>query len=61
MNATQATLTCPSCSVQQTAEIPTDACVPFYKCQACGETIQAKQGDCCVFCSYGDQACPLKK
>lgn len=55
----QATLTCPLCNAKQTAEIPSDACVPFYKCDKCGKVIKAKDGDCCVFCSYGSEKCPL--
>ena len=61
METAQATLTCPVCGSKETAAIPTDACVPFYKCESCGELIKAKEGECCVFCSYGDQNCPLKK
>lgn len=56
----QATLTCPMCKAEQIAEIPSDSCVPFYKCGKCGQLIKAKAGDCCVFCSYGSKKCPLK-
>jgi len=56
-----ATLTCPNCGHKQTGEIPTTACVPFYICGGCGETIKAQGEDCCVFCSYADKQCPLKK
>ncbi len=57
---TQATLTCPLCAAVQAAEIPTGSCMPFYKCQKCNKLIKAKDGDCCVFCSYGNKKCPLK-
>lgn len=53
-------LTCPKCKHQQQIPIPTNSCVPFYECQGCGRQIEAKEEDCCVFCSYGDQPCPLK-
>lgn len=53
------TLTCPHCGATQRAEIPQDRCVPFYVCASCDKTVQAKAGDCCVFCSYGDRKCPV--
>lgn len=55
------TLTCPKCGHKQQGEIPTTACVPFYICEGCKETIKAQGEDCCVFCSYADKQCPLKK
>lgn len=56
-----ATLTCPECGHKQKGEIPTTSCVPFYVCEGCKETIKAQGEDCCVFCSYADKQCPLKK
>lgn len=53
-------LTCPKCSTKQRKEIPLNACVPFFLCNSCKETIVAKDVDCCVFCSYSDRQCPLK-
>ena len=55
-----ARLTCPRCGHIQEETIPTTSCVPFYVCGGCGQTIQAKGEDCCVFCSYADRPCPLK-
>jgi|GEM_PF-1677836 len=54
-----ATLTCPKCGHQQKGEIPDSSCIPFYVCDGCKETIQAKEDDCCVLCSYADKACPV--
>lgn len=56
-----ATLTCPKCGHKQQEEIPEASCVPFYICNGCKETIKAQGEDCCVFCSYADKKCPLKK
>lgn len=56
-----ATLTCPKCGHKQQGDIPTTSCVPFYVCDACKATIKAEGEDCCVFCSYADKKCPLKK
>jgi hypothetical protein len=38
--------------------MPTDACVAFYGCKNCGETLKPLPGSCCVFCSYGSVPCP---
>ena len=52
------TVTCPECKSIQKMEIPTNMCIPFYKCEGCEKVISAKEG-CCVFCDYGDKACPV--
>lgn len=54
----QSTITCPKCGYQATETMPTDACVYLYDCKRCGAQLKPKHGDCCVFCSYGDAACP---
>lgn len=51
-------LTCPACGHQSAETMPTDACLYFYVCKGCGLSIRPKQGDCCVFCSYGSVPCP---
>lgn len=38
--------------------MPTDACQYFYECEKCKQVLKPKQGDCCVYCSYGSVACP---
>lgn len=52
------TLTCPECGHRKTETMPTDACQFFYDCEGCGAVLKPLSGDCCVFCSYGDVACP---
>lgn len=54
----ESTLTCPECGHQRTEIMPEDACQWFYQCTGCGVLLRPKQGDCCVFCSYGTVACP---
>lgn len=54
----RSTLTCPHCGHQATETMPTDACQYFYDCRGCGVVLKPKPGDCCVFCSYADVACP---
>ena len=52
------TITCPACGHRASETMPTDACVFFYVCKGCGTRLKPKEGDCCVFCSYGDVPCP---
>lgn len=54
----QTTITCPICKGTEIETMPTDACQWFYECKCCGELLNPKQGDCCVFCSYGSVPCP---
>jgi hypothetical protein len=54
----RSTLTCPLCGHRETETMPTDACQYFYDCKGCGKMLKPLSGDCCVFCSYGDVACP---
>lgn len=52
------TLLCPHCAHKQSFEMPTDACQFFLECLGCHTVLRPKAGDCCVFCSYGDEPCP---
>lgn len=52
------TLTCPKCGGVSEETMPTDACQFFYDCRHCGAVLRPLKGDCCVFCSYSDVACP---
>ncbi len=54
-------VTCPKCGSATTARMPKDACVYFWECPACGVVIRPNDGDCCVYCSYGDVPCPPKQ
>jgi hypothetical protein len=56
--ALKSVITCPECGHAQTEEMPENACVYFYTCRSCGETLSPRKGDCCVFCSFGSVACP---
>ncbi len=51
-------ITCYKCNYKAVETMPTNACQWFYQCQGCGAVIKPKQGDCCVFCSYGSIPCP---
>ena len=52
------TIVCPNCGHRETETMPTNACWYFYDCKGCGALLKPKAGDCCVFCSYGDERCP---
>jgi hypothetical protein len=51
-------ITCPDCGVSRTEQMPTDACLWYWECPACGVLVRPKSGDCCVYCSYGTVPCP---
>jgi hypothetical protein len=54
----QSVITCPHCATAKTETMPTNACQFFYVCTSCGAKLRPKDGDCCVFCSYGSVPCP---
>ncbi|MFQ3536459.1 MAG: GDCCVxC domain-containing (seleno)protein [Aggregatilineales bacterium] len=54
----QSVITCPECGFAKQENMPTDYCQYFYTCTHCGARLRPKQGDCCVFCSYGSVKCP---
>ena len=54
----QSTITCPNCGHKKKEIMPTDACQFFYECEQCKTVLKPKQGDCCVYCSYGTVKCP---
>ena len=51
-------ITCPYCGHKKVETLPTDVCQLVYTCEQCKKDIRAKEGDCCVFCSYGTHKCP---
>ncbi|MCP1386392.1 GDCCVxC domain-containing (seleno)protein [Runella salmonicolor] len=54
----QSKITCPKCGHQKTETMPTDTCQFFYDCEHCKTVLKPQNGDCCVYCSYGDVPCP---
>ncbi|MFL1894787.1 GDCCVxC domain-containing (seleno)protein [Aquimarina sp. 2-A2] len=51
-------ITCPNCQHKKVEEMPINACQFFYECENCKIVLKPKEGDCCVYCSYGTIACP---
>lgn len=54
----KSTITCPICGFQTEETMPQDSCQFFYECKSCKTLLKPKQGDCCVYCSYGSAKCP---
>ncbi len=54
----QSIITCPNCEHEKEETMHEDSCQFFYECEKCKTVIKAKQGDCCVYCSYGTVPCP---
>lgn len=52
---------CPHCGFMKEEKMPTESCQFFYVCHECNRTLKPKDGDCCVFCSYGDTKCPSRQ
>ncbi|MEP6987607.1 MAG: GDCCVxC domain-containing (seleno)protein [Chloroflexota bacterium] len=57
----QSVITCPKCGFAKEETMPTDSCQFLYRCTNCQQVLRPKQGDCCVFCSYGSVKCPSKQ
>ncbi|MBI3510740.1 MAG: MerC domain-containing protein [Bacteroidetes bacterium] len=57
----ESTITCPKCGHKKKELMPTDACQFYYECENCKTVLKPKQGDCCVYCSYGTVKCPSKQ
>ena len=51
-------ITCPKCGHKKEEVMPGNACQFFYECEQCKTMLKPKQGDCCVYCSYGSEDCP---
>ncbi|MDH5446165.1 MAG: hypothetical protein OEY52_11465 [Gammaproteobacteria bacterium] len=54
----QSVISCPNCGFEKLETMPVDACTWAWECPQCQNTLNPKQGDCCVFCSYGSVPCP---
>jgi hypothetical protein len=60
-NSEASQITCPFCGFKKIESMPTDICQLSYTCTKCGKEMHPKNGDCCVFCTYGDHKCPSKQ
>lgn len=55
---TKSIISCPNCGHNKEEDMPENACQFFYECESCKTILKPKEGDCCVFCSYGTVKCP---
>jgi hypothetical protein len=55
---TLSVITCPVCGYSKEESMLLNACQHFYECENCKTILNPKAGDCCVFCSYGNEKCP---
>ena len=51
-------ITCPNCGFTKEETMPENSCQFFYECDNCKTVLKPKNGDCCVYCSYGSFNCP---
>ncbi len=49
---------CPNCNYSKEEVMSENSCLHFYECENCHTLLKPKEGDCCVFCSYGTVKCP---
>lgn len=54
----ESNLCCPECGFCYQETMLENLVQTFYRCPQCRVQIKAKKGECCVFCSYADTACP---
>lgn len=54
----QSTISCPNCNHNKKEMMSHDACEFFYECENCKIVLKPRQGDCCIYCSYGNVKCP---
>jgi YHS domain-containing protein len=52
---------CPHCARTFEAEMPISICLLRITCPMCGREIEPREGDCCVFCSWADNGCPMSQ
>lgn len=51
-------ITCPKCGHTEIEKLPTEVCLIKYNCKNCDAELTPKEGDCCVYCTYGTHKCP---
>ena len=52
------TILCPHCGFSKTEQMSINACQYLYESVGCKKLLKPREGDCCVFCSYGTVKCP---
>ena len=60
-SSTTSIITCPGCQHHAMEIMPLDACIYLYECKSCQKLITPQKGDCCVYCSHGNNPCPTSQ
>jgi len=58
---TDSVVTCPHCHFSSVEVMPTRFSLIRFQCRNCSAVLVPKEGDDCVFCSWGDTKCPSKQ
>jgi len=51
-------LTCPECGHAHQVTMSETSCTIVHECESCQAVLKPREGDCCVYCSYGTVPCP---
>ena len=57
-NILESEVKCPHCNFTKVEGMPENNCQIIYICENCNEKLTPKNGDCCIFCTYGTVPCP---
>ncbi len=57
----ESVVTCPKCGFKSNEIMPTQFCLIRYQCKNCSSILVPKEGDDCIFCSWGDTKCPSQQ
>jgi len=57
----ESVVTCPHCNFRSQEVMPTNFCLIRFQCKNCHAILVPKEGDDCIFCSWGDTKCPSKQ
>jgi hypothetical protein len=49
---------CPECGFEKEEIMSLNSCQFFYECENCKIVLKPNNGDCCVYCSFGNEKCP---
>ena len=61
MITSDSVLTCPLCGHSESMPLPLSDAPDEFSCSGCHAVVQKKEGDCCIFCSYGSHKCTVQQ
>ena len=51
---TESILTCPNCKYKESEEMHENVFPTKFNCGSCQQTVSIKDGECCIYCQFGD-------